>query len=79
MSQINNQLNALSTLKTPSGEVKYYSLKTIEKDHGADFSRLPVSIRILLENVIRNYDGVVVKDKHVKALATSDRDSNVRG
>lgn len=69
MSQINNKLNALSTLKTPSGEVKYYSLKTIEKDQGADFSRLPVSIRILLENVIRNYDGAVVNDVHVKALA----------
>ncbi len=69
MSQINNKLNALSTLKTPSGEVKYYSLKTIEKDQGTDFSRLPVSIRILLENVIRNYDGVVVNDNHVKALA----------
>jgi aconitate hydratase len=69
MSQINNKLNALSTLKTPSGEVKYYSLKTIEKDQGVDLSRLPVSIRILLENVIRNYDGVVVNDIHVKALA----------
>ncbi|MCH8013917.1 MAG: aconitate hydratase, partial [Candidatus Dadabacteria bacterium] len=69
MSEINNKLNALSTLKTPSGEVKYYSLKTIENEHSTDFSRLPVSIRILLENVIRNYDGTVVNDNHVKALA----------
>jgi hypothetical protein len=37
MSEINNKLNALSTLKTPSGEVKYYSLKTIENEHSTDF------------------------------------------
>jgi len=69
MSQINNKLNALSTLNIPSGEVKYYSLKTIEESFGGDFSKLPVSIRILLENVVRNYDGAVVNDIHVKALA----------
>jgi len=69
MSQTNNKLNALSTLKIPSGDVKYYSLKTIQENFGGDFSRLPVSIRILLENVVRNYDGTVVNDNHVKALA----------
>ena len=69
MSENNNKLNALSTLKTPSGEVKYYSLKTIEENFGGDLSKLPVSIRILLENVVRNYDGTVVNDTHVKALA----------
>jgi len=69
MSQTNNKLNALSTLKIPSGNVKYYSLKTIQENFGGDFSRLPVSIRILLENVVRNYDGTVVNDNHVKALA----------
>ncbi len=69
MTQINNKLNALSTLNLPSGEVKYYSLKTIEESFGGDFSKLPVSIRILLENVVRNYDGAAVNDIHVKALA----------
>lgn len=69
MSQINNKLNALSTLNTSSGDVKYYSLKTIQENFGGDLSKLPVSIRILLENVVRNYDGTVVNDTHVKALA----------
>jgi len=40
MTQINNKLNALSTLNLPSGEVKYYSLKTIEESFGGDFSKL---------------------------------------
>lgn len=76
MSQINNKLNALSTLNLPSGEVKYYSLKAIEEKFGGDLSKLPVSIRILLENVVRNYDGTVVNDVHVKALANWSTDDN---
>lgn len=75
MSQ-NNKLNALSTLNTPSGEVKYYSLKAIEEKFGGDLSRLPVSIRILLENVVRNYDGTIVNDVHVKALANWSAEDN---
>ncbi len=69
MSQINNKLNALSTLNTSQGDVKYYSLKTVQESFGGDLSKLPVSIRILLENVVRNYDGTVVNDTHVGALA----------
>ncbi len=69
MSEINNKLNAISTLNTSQGDVKYYSLKTIQESFGGDLSKLPVSIRILLENVVRNYDGSVVNDTHVKALA----------
>ncbi len=69
MSETNNKLKALSTLKTSSGEVDYYSLKSIEKTLGKDISRLPVSIKILLENVLRNYDGAVINDNHVRALA----------
>ncbi len=76
MSQINNKLNALSTLNTSSGDVKYYSLKTIEENFGGDLSKLPVSIRILLENVVRNYDGTVVNDIHVKALANWSPEDN---
>lgn len=69
MSQTNNKLNALTTLNTPSGEVKYYSLKAIQDKFGGDLTKLPVSIRILLENVARNYDGQIVNDTHLKALA----------
>ncbi len=68
MSEIGNELNTLCSLKTSSGEVGYYSLKSIGEKLEVDVARLPVSIRILLENVLRNYDGKVVNDDHVKAL-----------
>ncbi|MCC6712855.1 MAG: aconitate hydratase AcnA [Candidatus Dadabacteria bacterium] len=70
MSEIRDDLKAVSTLKTSSGDVKYYSLKAIEARLGVDISRLPVSIKILLENVARNYDGAVIHDGHLKALAS---------
>ncbi|HSC35485.1 MAG TPA: aconitate hydratase AcnA [Thermodesulfobacteriota bacterium] len=69
MSEPSNKLKALSTLKTSAGEVGYYSLKSIEKTLGKDISRLPVSIKILLENVLRNYDGSIINDNHLRALA----------
>jgi aconitate hydratase A / 2-methylisocitrate dehydratase len=72
MSEINNNLNALSALKTPSSTLKYYSLAQVANKLGADLTRLPVSIKILLENVIRNYDGSVVNDGHLEALAKWD-------
>ena len=72
MSEINDKLNALTALKTPSKEVKYYSLKEVSDKLGADLTRLPVSIKILLENVIRNYDGTTVNDGHIEALAKWD-------
>ena len=69
MSETKNKPKALSTLKTSAGEVDYYSLKSIEKTLGKDISRLPVSIKILLENVVRNYDGSIINDNHIRALA----------
>lgn len=76
MTQKNDKLNALSTLKIPSGDVSFYSLKKIQDTFGGDLSKLPVSIRILLENVVRNYDGTVVNDIHVKALANWSAEDN---
>ena len=77
MSEIRDDLKAVSTLKTSSGDVKYYSLKAIEARLGVDISRLPVSIKILLENVARNYDGDIIHDGHLKALAAWSPGSGV--
>ncbi|MCO5247905.1 MAG: aconitate hydratase AcnA [Chitinophagales bacterium] len=44
---------------------KYASLKDAE---GANIDHLPFSIRILLENELRNYDGFNVTDEHLKTL-----------
>ncbi len=58
------------TFKTASGKsASFYSLPQLAKELGTDLSRLPVSIRIVLESVLRNCDGKKVLPEHVKQVA----------
>lgn len=52
----------LQTCRVQGKAYRYYAL---DKDAAAD---LPYSLRILLENLIRNYDGEIVTDEHIRAL-----------
>ncbi len=45
----------------------YYSLSILE-EQGYKISKLPFSIRILLENALRNYDGFSVTNEHIETL-----------
>lgn len=47
----------------------YYRLKSIEEAGVATISRLPYSIRVLLESVLRQVDGRVITKEHVDNLA----------
>ena len=47
----------------------YYQLQALEEAGLGKISRLPFSIRVLLESLVRQYDGHVINDKHVKSLA----------
>ena len=47
----------------------YYSLPALEEAGIGNVSKLPVSIRIVLESVLRNCDGKKVAEKDVAALA----------
>ena len=65
-----NLHSSLQEFKTASGKTgKFYSLPALEKAGVAKVSRLPVSIRIVLESVLRNCDGKKVTEAHVKQLA----------
>lgn len=46
---------------------KIASLKKLQEE-GKNIERLPFSIRILLENVIRNQDGYSINEKHLDTL-----------
>ena len=50
------------------GEVTYYSLKAL-KELGLAVENLPYSIRILLENNIRNFDGLAVTEDTISTIA----------
>ncbi len=48
-------------------DFNYYSLSTLE-EQGYRISKLPFSIRILLENALRNYDGFTVTEENINTL-----------
>ena len=66
-----NLFNSRLTFRTGSGgEGTYYSLPQLEKEGLGTISRLPVSIRIVLESVLRNFDeGKKVSEGHIRELA----------
>ncbi len=65
-----NLYNTLREFDAGNGKKgKLYSLPELENAGIAKISRLPVSIRIVLESVLRNYDGKKITVEHVKQLA----------
>ncbi|WP_228895558.1 aconitate hydratase AcnA [Pseudoduganella aquatica] len=65
-----NTLNTLKDFNIAGKKGKFYSLPALEKSLGINVSRLPVSIRVVLESVLRNCDGKKVTEEHVKQLAS---------
>ncbi|MBA3849080.1 MAG: aconitate hydratase AcnA, partial [Opitutus sp.] len=65
---MSNLPNPFNTLQTFEGGKKFYSLPALEKA-GFNVSRLPVSIRLVLEAVLRNCDGKRVLESNIRELA----------
>ncbi|HEX2890041.1 aconitate hydratase AcnA [Vineibacter terrae] len=63
-----NSFKARKTLKVGNKEYTYFSLKAVEKEVG-DLSRLPYSLKVLLENLVRNEDGSSVTKADIAAFA----------
>jgi len=61
--------NTFDSISTATGKAHFASLKKLETALGVSVTRLPVSIRIVLESVLRNCDGVKVTPEHVRQLA----------
>lgn len=70
MSKTELQTQTLKSLQSGSKEFHYNSLPELEKLTGAPISKLPMSIRIVLESVLRNALGNNgIDDSHITALA----------
>src|SRR5919107_978972 len=66
-----NLFNTLQTFTTEKGRSgQFYSLPQLEQEGVGPVSRLPVSIRVVLESVLRNFDGKVVEESDVRSLAS---------
>jgi aconitate hydratase len=63
-------MNTLRTFTTGSGSAgQFHSLPALAEQGYPNLSRLPVSIRIVLESLLRNNDGLKVSDQDVQNLA----------
>ena len=67
---LHTQFNSLRSTTTQSGQkITYYSLPALEEAGVGPVSKLPVSIRIVLEAVLRNFDGKRVSENDIRTLA----------
>src|SRR5690625_8020428 len=63
-----NKFGAKKQFELDGKKYNYYALEALEKAGLGKISRLPFSIRILLESVLRQHDGYVIKYDHVTVL-----------
>ena len=70
MTAMHSLFDTRQTFDAGNGKsASFYSLPQLEKAGIGVISRLPVSIRIVLESVLRNYDGLKITEQHVRELA----------
>ena len=70
MSTPHNLFNTLQSFDLGNGHTgQFYSLPALEKAGVGPISKLPVSVRLVLESVLRNCDGLKVQEANVRELA----------
>jgi aconitate hydratase len=70
LTMAHNLFDTLQTFDAGGGRAgRFYSLPQLERAGIGSISRLPVSIRIVLESVLRNFDGRIIEEADVRALA----------
>ncbi|HET6647336.1 MAG TPA: aconitase family protein, partial [Pyrinomonadaceae bacterium] len=66
----NSPFNSLQSFSPrPGVTAKFYSLPQLQKENVGPIAKLPVSIRIVLESVLRNMDGKRITEDDIRALA----------
>lgn len=65
---MNNSFKALSSLNVNGKEYRYFRLPALGSEY--DLQRLPFSLKVLLENLLRKEDGFKVTEDDVRAIAS---------
>ena len=63
-----NSYKSLKTININGKDYKYYSIKEAETNGLNGISKLPKSLKVLLENLLRYEDGTSVTDSQIKAI-----------
>jgi aconitate hydratase len=65
----NDVFNARASFEANGNRYHYYRLSALEEAGIGNVSKLPYSVKVLLESVLRQYDGRVIAKEHVENLA----------
>ncbi|MCU6711902.1 aconitate hydratase AcnA [Paenibacillus sp. J5C_2022] len=65
-----NQFSVRTTLQSGGKDYNYYRLNGLQEQGLGDVSKLPFSIKVLLEAAVRQFDGRAITPEHVKQLAS---------
>jgi len=65
-------LNTLQKIKTEKNEYNYFSIAELATKKNKDLSKIPFSIKILLETLLRNYDNEIITEKEIDMLLNWD-------
>ena len=79
MSTTHNPFGARGEFETASGRLGLYRLEVLEKAGAARLDDLPVTVRILLENVLRSTARGLASEEEVMALAAWEREGTGAG
>ncbi len=66
-----NSFNSEQILEVNSQIYKYFNIKTVSKMFDVDLSSIPISIKIILENLLRNEDGESVTKNMISSVFNS--------
>merc|ERR1711862_1053879 len=71
------KIDCLKTIEINKKKYKIYSLKSLYEKH-KNLKKIPFSLKILLENLLRNFDGKNTTDKDINYLASCDKKNKIK-
>ena len=74
-----NSFNTRTTLDVKGKRYTYFSLPALREQGLGDVNRLPYSLRILLENLLRHEDGIAIRRDDIEALVNWDPSAQFGG
>ena len=69
MADLKNVFDSRASFELDGKKVNYYRIRALEERGLTEIARLPYSIRILLESVLRQHDGKNITQEHIENLA----------
>ncbi len=76
-----NSFNSEHNIRVNNKDYRYFNIKSVAKLFNVNLSRVPISIKILLENLLRNEDGEIVTKDMIssvfKSLSESNKNNNL--